>query len=696
MPGNELTFEANFAQLVFSQLSEKCPALLAHYKGFQLVDKNDEETRAFGVAAAASGKVFLYIPAFFIQGKVRGLDLLYVYHKDLFVPNTDNQINVLIQDGGAVYGKASRKDDPSFMSANSASTYDFRRGLFKGAALQSDNSLINDDAMQKMATVVQEYPPTLLEGLRGFGKQAAVAFMQALANQPDFANSLMGVYSPDELHKLAADLVETTEFQLTPEKDPRQDIYFITDTKEPEARKLTQEQKKLLLQNGVYILDNRKQFSQVYRDKLNTSNLSNPTQPGLYDIIGQDGEFKRFALLQLDSDTLENYPKCYAETRPTRKYVLIDMSSDKVAGIYPANRLFGRPAADADLSEGLRLDKLPKLTVTTFAQLEPGKYAFIADGKTAFEARIERNTTVHVGPENALFSVIRSENPVMDTCTLVVPKGTRYLKLCTNGSDWEKTEKANADTVSAWFLPGTPELFQRNLLKVASEQTLLPIELVAKDNRFNISTAKVKLQGLRKTAAIKHLMYNMGVGQGDSYALLADASAAKGQRRSFLLKVAEEYNDSSALENLRIPEKENTHTDEQGMKPYVMADESLDVAMRASQSGIREVFDTKVLQQLLDVADPAEVRRDYISKLIRSMDATGRLLFQYYWNLDEFIEQYGDDAASELENKLRQLFRETGDLALFLREKTGDFEVMGDVESDISEDIATATESTAE
>jgi hypothetical protein len=280
--------------------------------------------------------------------------------------------------------------------------------------------------------------------------------------------------------------------------------------------------------------------------------------------------------------------------------------------------------------------------------------------------------------------------------TLLVPDGARYIKIQPLCTDWQKNEAASAKAAESRFMPGTPEIFQRNLLKVASAGMLCPLDILHKESRFIISTPKVRCQGLRKTAALKQLMYNMGVSQADAHAMLSEATAVSGKRRSFLLKVAQSYEDSMSLEGLRMPEVEPKRETEEGVKPYVMADQAVDVALRASQAGIREVFDTKVLQKLLEVADPAEVRRDYISKLIRAMDATGRLLFQYYWNLDEFIDQYGDDQASELENKLRQLFRETGDLALFLREKTGEFDIMGDVEQDISQDIATATESTSE
>ena len=52
MPG-DTQFEAKFAQMANTTLAERIPSLVEHSVGFQIIDKNDEDTKAAGVAAYA-------------------------------------------------------------------------------------------------------------------------------------------------------------------------------------------------------------------------------------------------------------------------------------------------------------------------------------------------------------------------------------------------------------------------------------------------------------------------------------------------------------------------------------------------------------------------------------------------------------------------------------------------------------------
>ena len=94
-------------------------------------------------------------------------------------------------------------------------------------------------------------------------------------------------------------------------------------------------------------------------------------------------------------------------------------------------------------------------------------------------------------------------------------------------------------------------------------------------------------------------------------------------------------------------------------------------AMQSAEAGIKEVFDVSVLKGLIDRADISELRRGYISDMVRGMDRVGRLLLLFYWHQDEFEERYGKDDLQKLEDTLREVFQSQGDLILFLKEKTG-------------------------
>ena len=89
-------FEIAFSDLAHASVAEKAPGLMEYLIGFQLLDKNDEETHAIGVFGFKVGNQWFYAPVFFLNGALKGLDLLYVKGQDMFVPMQDNWVNYLV------------------------------------------------------------------------------------------------------------------------------------------------------------------------------------------------------------------------------------------------------------------------------------------------------------------------------------------------------------------------------------------------------------------------------------------------------------------------------------------------------------------------------------------------------------------------------------------------------------------------
>ena len=114
----------------------------------------------------------------------------------------------------------------------------------------------------------------------------------------------------------------------------------------------------------------------------------------------------------------------------------------------------------------------------------------------------------------------------------------------------------------------------------------------------------------------------------------------------------------------RVPEARDS--DNQNMMPG----EAVQRAMSAANAGIKEVFDVSVISGLVDQADTSELRKDYLTDMIRGMDKVGRMMFLFYWHNDEFEERYGREDIKKLEDTLKNVFESSGDLVLFLKEKT--------------------------
>lgn len=99
------SFEQSFASIAYTYLQDKAPVLLDYLVGFQLVERSDDNSRAVGVFGAKHGKQWLLMPVFFLNGDMKGHELLYLKDKDLFVPLKENWVNYIINRKPSVLGE---------------------------------------------------------------------------------------------------------------------------------------------------------------------------------------------------------------------------------------------------------------------------------------------------------------------------------------------------------------------------------------------------------------------------------------------------------------------------------------------------------------------------------------------------------------------------------------------------------------
>ena len=194
---------------------------------------------------------------------------------------------------------------------------------------------------------------------------------------------------------------------------------------------------------------------------------------------------------------------------------------------------------------------------------------------------------------------------------------------------------------------------------------------------------------LRKEAALRHLVCDHGIYAGQAREMLNQAASAPGHKKGYLVKYAAPY-DVVAYGDSKRPwmggpapiEHQNVRVENRvvGGNPLtgatasdnapMMPQQAIQRAMAAAQAGIKEVFDVSVLSGLIDKADISELRKGYLADITRGMDRVGRMLFLFYWHNDEFEDRYGKEDMDQLEDTLQNVFLSTGDLVLFLKEKT--------------------------
>lgn len=106
----EQGFEQAFSSLAYAYLKDKSPRLIDFIVGFQLVDRNEDNTKAVGIFGFKVGDQWLYAPVFFLNGDLKGHELLYIKKQDAFVPMKENWVNYLISRKPHVLGEGSNQN----------------------------------------------------------------------------------------------------------------------------------------------------------------------------------------------------------------------------------------------------------------------------------------------------------------------------------------------------------------------------------------------------------------------------------------------------------------------------------------------------------------------------------------------------------------------------------------------------------
>ncbi len=325
-------FEQSFASLAFAYLKDKAPKLLDYMLGFQLVDRNDDNTKAVGIFGFKVGEEFVYAPVFFLNGDLKGHELLYLKGQDQFVPLKENWVNYLLNRQPNQLGEGTNEStnelnvrQPYYGSFNfppgkSASAMEVPPALndyikdalpLLGAAATKNASIMSKFAgldsrlnlktwlaedvgnVQMMINVFDKYP--LL-------KQAAHKFhgadilqdalwelrKRAIAETNDpILNSKV-----QALQKIATDILGQP---IKKAAGPDVKIKFEED--ELTTFNLddnTEEDQEKLLRDGMLVEDNRtgEEVSKAYNVQQEMK-LQNPNETGLYDVLVRGGKFKR-------------------------------------------------------------------------------------------------------------------------------------------------------------------------------------------------------------------------------------------------------------------------------------------------------------------------------------------------------------------------------------------------------------------
>lgn len=312
--GDDTPFEQAFSNLAHAYLRDSAPKLLDHEIGFQLLDRNRENTKAVGVFAFKVGSQWLYAPVFFLNGDLKGHELLYIKNQDMFVPLKENWINYLINRKPSILGSGIDKNLAQFGQRQPDFTQLSRSPAKFGSAQPTLKEMMTAvmPTLAKTATLntqlaFEELGHAL--NLPEFLKHAGFATLRALVKSCQHAPQIAAAI--DEFHGL--DIIKTALHDITVrEQQPKIASVLADAPKQPKALAtlkvitydvtvqsalppgLTEDDQEKLLRDGVLIQDHRDRdnVSIPYNIQVEQK-LFNPSESGLYDILVKPGEIER-------------------------------------------------------------------------------------------------------------------------------------------------------------------------------------------------------------------------------------------------------------------------------------------------------------------------------------------------------------------------------------------------------------------
>jgi len=314
--GDDTSFEQSFSNLAHAYLRDSAPKLLDHEIGFQLLDRNRENTKAVGVFAFKVGSNWLYAPVFFLNGDLKGHELLYIKNQDMFVPLKENWINYLVNRKPNILGSGVERNLSGLGQRQPDFTQLSRSPAKFGSAQPTLKEMMTAamPALAKSATL--DTAQTLKEignavNLKAFLKEAGLQMIGSLINTCKHAPQIAAAI--EEFHGLNI-IKEAMDAAKVRAATPTTKVASVLSEapKEPEAAKglkvitydatvqtklprgYTEEDHEKLLRDGVLIVDQRDRdnVSIPYHIQVEKK-LFNPTESGLYEILVKPGNIER-------------------------------------------------------------------------------------------------------------------------------------------------------------------------------------------------------------------------------------------------------------------------------------------------------------------------------------------------------------------------------------------------------------------
>lgn len=681
-------YEVAFADMAYSRLQDEGTELLPYNIGFEIVDKNQEGTHAVGIFVFKINNLTAYAPAFYINGEVKPMVLLFLPEQNLFQPLTEENIRHLLKQSTLQLGASGEKRDLDSFAQPSLENLITppRTGRYVAASAKD---------MLKVAC----YDRTLTEDiLVKYAEQSPVNILNFFINNKDMIKYASKFKFLDALMeackniKVASTITET-KGKVIEEKDQG----FVE-----EARKLPTREKAKVIREGFLVKEDGDTSTRLYNIQY-PSKFQNPNKTGIYLTILEDGTVAPCAVLM--------FPRSLDGKHSLKAALVIDLDTRNYC-LAPANKVWITDNYEVDDvssfvntgTDTLTIGKRYFLMAPSAFKYKAGKCTetFVVKGKVQTDSlsyvlaspkqclpwdrrsensEADKSNSEYFGaqrrgePSEALYRTTNECGDIRPTCKLFMSSsisdnlenvGTG-LSVPRNYSFYELNGPLSlGDTGTLRFMLKTYKGF--NTLKVRNDGAEYFLKLEdAPWKRFS-----------KKANVAKHLD-ERGFNKADILDILKGGE--------FLVKNAYSppiMTDSNYSAMTQYPFEQTYPATAQapltGPQPLGMGEnlytgpspgfnEAAALGDQLAQLGDKDLFEHGILGALATNSDIVSSVSAIIPELKKALDKLGRLIFLFWYKASEFQKMYQVTEYNKYEDLLTRTFKDMGDIVLKLQKK---------------------------
>jgi len=729
-----LEIERAFMDQAWSYIEPRAGKLMddPYRLGFEIVAKKEGNTKLCGMSAFRLHGELLYAPVFFLNGQIKGTDLLYLHGPKKFKPFTEEWVTWLIDksqgnQGVGIDRSESRRNRPADIHFERIA-YPPSMQKYAGADRIPGVHVSWDGWIKESTEIVGELKLNLLDFLRGPGRGWATEKVASLVQQsPHFARALHrrfggeweSLFGPESWTPAAEKSASSRTLRLYTELQ--------TGAHDDQIAQF--------FKRGYYVEDARPEDAMSIVYESGPRDIEEFSEGCLGEVLCSKGEFITAAVFPEFRDEVGSRA-CTEDSLPdtafrsdldaehqTRRIIAVKDGGKTCRADRYHGPVMGKVMKT--LSDCVRdeedwiVDKPNEGSAYVLLDLGSGIVSkpFYVCG-TSKRGEVTSVTICHgCGYERELVC-----NPAMTRTSIsrgIAGADARFIKVKHEGtleSDDEDGYCRGIRISSDDIKLGTSETINDWIFNHGSEMKKLAVSRQPHDE-FEVCFEGSIVRNLSRTSAFAKLAGDLcmpthladevldeALSHGKSTRVLEDPAMAKSagariqlnDREQFqtghngIFGVDQEYPQSFLLGTDSFGQRPEPHrigdaydptlgsgsgnrrgsTTPGGIPEALIFGASPEmIASFSEQNSLPQVFDHGVIGSLTGTYDSGSMIDNFLDDLEVALDRLGRILFLLYWKPADFEKDYGTDDMQNLENELISTFKGYGDLVLNLLKK---------------------------